>query len=329
MKTLLTLSLLSVLSPFSAQADVNMKDASYYKTWIDLEVVSKDSHIFQLRRTYSSRSLHPGIFGFGWCSDYEKRLDLSRSDQISLQDCRLSSPIRYRKKTATLYEASDNEKIELKDGLFTRTTAKKTQQKYNQTGQLITLLDKNQKSRLDLTYDRSGFLQNILINQKVSLKIKPDLQKRHIQSVTIDGEIKATYRYEGANLVQTQNAWKNRFTYDYDNFHNLTRVQYPDKSFEALTYDSEKDWILQIQNRDKCLETFKFSPKADSKPGQNFTSTAEKRCAGKLITTTSYEFRHKARADGSKYLEQVQVKQGSNVQRISYQNQRGLLNESP
>jgi YD repeat-containing protein len=159
--------------------------------------------------------------------------------------------------------------------------------------------------------------------------VKFDLSHRHIQAITTaDGPVTGTitYRYEAQNLVHTTNAWKNPFRYQYDQLHNLTRIHYPDKTQEVLTYNQEKDWIVRIENRNKCLDLFNFTLQEKD---ANYSSTAEKRCAGKRITKTVYEFRHKGRADGSKYLDQVKVTQGKKIQRVSYQNNLGSLNESP
>jgi len=324
---LLATTLLSSFITQNVSADVNMKDASYFKTWVDLEII-KDQRVFQLRRTYNSRSLHQGLFGFGWCSDLEKSLDLNRSDQISLNDCRLTAPIRYKKKKNNYYEADSpdlqKDTLELKDNFYIRTTAKKTQQKYSKTGKLVSLIDTT-KDRIDITYDaNNGFIKTILVNQRTELKITPDLHQKHIQSVTSQNNPGAFYRFDGKDLVEVKNSWKNKFTYSYDSVHNLTLVTYPDKTQELLTYDKEKDWILQIRDRSRCLEIFKYNKQST----MSYTSTAEKRCEGKVITKTSYEFRHKARADGSKYLDQVKFTQGSKIQRVSYQNQTGPMNES-
>jgi hypothetical protein len=48
--------------PFTIYGAVNMKDASFQSTYIDENVIA---------RHYNSRSLHNGVFGFGWCSSLE------------------------------------------------------------------------------------------------------------------------------------------------------------------------------------------------------------------------------------------------------------------
>lgn len=309
---LLTLPLLTTTLP--AKADVNMKDASYYKTWIDIEI-QKGTRVFQLRRTYSSRSLHQGLFGFGWCSDFEKSLDLRRkSEEITLQDCRLNVPIKFKKITPTLYKSASQETLEYKDQNYLRTTSQKTLQRFNLKGNLVSLVDAS-GDRLDLSYDLTGFLQKIRYNGTTELLITADPSRKRILQITHPHNPGVLYTYNGPNLTRVRNSWKNIFEYKYDELHNLTRIQYPDQTQELIVYDSEKDWVIKVTNRDFCEELFKFQLKGS--PG-NYTASAEKRCQGIVKNKTVYEFRHKARADGSKYLDQVKFTQGNKIQRVSY-----------
>jgi len=294
-----------------------MKDASYYKTWIDLEI-QRGAKVFQLRRTYSSRSLHQGLFGFGWCSDFEKSLDLRRkTEEIVLQDCRTNDSVKFKKKSPTLYESANKESLEYKDNQYLRTTAKKSLQKFNKNGKLVSLVNAS-GDRLDLSYDLTGSLQKVRFNQTTELLVKMDNSKKRILQITHPHNPGVLYTYLGQDLVQVTNAWKNTFNYTYDELHNLTRVQYPNKSQELIVYNTELDWVIKITNRDRCEELYKFHRLGST---DNYTATAEKRCANKTVNKTVYEFRHKARADGTKYLDQVKFSQGNKVQRqrISYE----------
>lgn len=70
----------------SAQAVVNMKNANYSETWTDI-VVPGSGFELRIARTYNSRSLFNGIFGFGWCSDYETKIDVLSDGQLRLTEC--------------------------------------------------------------------------------------------------------------------------------------------------------------------------------------------------------------------------------------------------
>lgn len=81
----IALAVLATARP--ADAIVDMKNANYSQTWVDLVALSepdrprRDREASQawtidlgVERSYNSRSLHDGLFGFGWCSDFETRL---------------------------------------------------------------------------------------------------------------------------------------------------------------------------------------------------------------------------------------------------------------
>ncbi|WP_188130981.1 CHAT domain-containing protein [Paraburkholderia panacisoli] len=89
---------LCVVSLFavSAFALVDMKNANYSNDWIDLPGTQKDGSnidgfgsMFDLlvSRTYNSRSLHDGIFGFGWCSDFETTVRSTAEGNVIVEWC--------------------------------------------------------------------------------------------------------------------------------------------------------------------------------------------------------------------------------------------------
>ena len=68
-------AVLSLLSFCSALALVDTKNGNYSKTFLDFEIRGA-SFPLKLERTYNSRSLYKGLFGMGWCSNIETRLDM-------------------------------------------------------------------------------------------------------------------------------------------------------------------------------------------------------------------------------------------------------------
>ena len=68
-----------------ANAIVDMKNANYSFTWFD-SVAHPGARSAKLYRTYNSRSLYDGNFGFGWCTDFETRLDVL-FDTIRVVEC--------------------------------------------------------------------------------------------------------------------------------------------------------------------------------------------------------------------------------------------------
>jgi YD repeat-containing protein len=70
----------------SAFAIVDMKNANFANTWVDLEVPGS-GYDLKVSRTYNSKSLFDGMFGFGWCSDFETNLQFTAEGNIKLTEC--------------------------------------------------------------------------------------------------------------------------------------------------------------------------------------------------------------------------------------------------
>lgn len=73
---------------FSVQAHalVDMKNANYSNTWIDMDVPGS-GYDLKIIRTYNSRSLFNGMFGFGWCSDFETSMEVNAEGNIKVKEC--------------------------------------------------------------------------------------------------------------------------------------------------------------------------------------------------------------------------------------------------
>jgi hypothetical protein len=61
-----------------------MKNANYSDTWNDY---MWEEHGIQLSRTYNSRSLYAGIFGFGWCSTLESAIRVESAQVLRFVSC--------------------------------------------------------------------------------------------------------------------------------------------------------------------------------------------------------------------------------------------------
>lgn len=81
-------AVLTIAFLFSAQAYsiVDMKNANYSNTWIDMDVPGS-GYDLKIVRTYNSRSLFSGMFGFGWCSDFETSMEVNAEGNIKVKEC--------------------------------------------------------------------------------------------------------------------------------------------------------------------------------------------------------------------------------------------------
>ena len=77
MKIVITLFMLT-LYPLSSWAVVDMKNANFADTWFDL-IAPGTGFDLRVTRTYNSRSVFNGIFGYGWCSNLETSLNITLS----------------------------------------------------------------------------------------------------------------------------------------------------------------------------------------------------------------------------------------------------------
>jgi len=65
---------------------VDTRSAGYSKTFVDFKSKRK-GFALEVVRTYNSRSLYNGLYGFGWCSNLETRLSTLPADTIKVVEC--------------------------------------------------------------------------------------------------------------------------------------------------------------------------------------------------------------------------------------------------
>lgn len=80
------LLLFALMFSVNAFAVVDMKNANYSNTWIDMDIPGS-GYDLKIVRTYNSRSLFNGIFGFGWCSDFETAMEVTAEGNIKVKEC--------------------------------------------------------------------------------------------------------------------------------------------------------------------------------------------------------------------------------------------------
>ncbi len=80
------LRILTFFAAIPAFAIVDMKSANFSESWTDL-IVPGVGYDLRVNRTYNSRSLFTGLFGFGWCSDYETKIEITPESNLKLTEC--------------------------------------------------------------------------------------------------------------------------------------------------------------------------------------------------------------------------------------------------
>lgn len=87
---------------YTAHAVIDMKNGNYNVTYIDWEAVTgSEGRAFRLLRAYNSRSLHIGIFGYGWCTDLlETKINVTPEGFLQLKECGAGVEVVYAPKGA-------------------------------------------------------------------------------------------------------------------------------------------------------------------------------------------------------------------------------------
>lgn len=380
---LCALAFIACVSP-NVSATVDMKNANYTESWIDIQL-SSSGYALKVQRTYNSRSVFNGIFGFGWCSDFETSIEKTPEGTLRLQECGAGQEITYRaqvggrsvtvqktieqilayyKKTnpnsgagsiETLKEqlinsvslrqswakqagikepelvkgsvfVSDNlevEKVEFDGNQYTRTMADGANQRFNSSGKLIALYDKNGNS-LKFTYSGDS-LKEVVDNSGKKLTFA-FLPTKRVKEITGPNGAKVEYKYKGEDLQTVKNMWKNTYGYEYDENHNLTKAIFPDNTFKALTYNQKNDWVISFTDRANegviCKENYEYNSDK-SNPKDHFWSTAVKKCGNEIKNEARFEFWLKSRADGRKVLARVLNRSMTDTLDISYHSEFG------
>lgn len=373
MRLLLGILAFSVSLP--AMAIVDMKNANYAHSFTDIEVPGT-GYDLKVERTYNSRSLFNGIFGFGWCSDWETSLQVTAEGFLRVTECGAGVQLTYKpkkfdkgavEKTITkimdevkkrnkgkpkafftnlektirndellrqdfedklnlkgdikegskyIVDGRDNEHIIKSKGKYRRTLPDGSKQQFDSDGRLIAMYDKN-NNFLKFSYTK-GQLTDVTDNNGRKLTIKYSTANKKVAAILGPNGMKATFKHKGEDLTYAKNSWGTEFQYNYDDLHNLVKINYPDKSSRVITYNKDKDWVTSFTNRKKCKETYEYKSDKDD-PINHYWSNVVKRCGKKVVNKSSYEFWHKDKPDGSgKYLYRVRSDVNGDVTDIVY-----------
>ncbi|HVK61161.1 MAG TPA: DUF6531 domain-containing protein [Bdellovibrionales bacterium] len=240
-----------------ANARVDLLTSAFESEWIDL-----DQNGVQLTRTYSSRSTHNGIFGYGWCSPLEAEIILPN---LALQECD-------RRTQLTLGQSVQR----IDDTYVVRGSGKSLRVFDGASGRLVQIGFPTGKS-LNLEYDRGGLLQDAATGEGLKMRFRFDAQARKVRRIELSTGTNLEFDYQGLDLTRALNSWTNTYRFTYDSLHNLTQISYPDQSSEDIVYNTDRDQAVLFRGRNGCRENYNY---ANPLP-QRMISEATKYCDGR------------------------------------------------
>ena len=387
MKLRAVFALFSVLLTSPAFALVDMNSASYSNVWTDLEVPG-GGYDLKVLRAYKSRTLFNGMFGFGWCSNFETKLENTSEGNIKISECgdgqeiifsaremtrkdventisQIITKIRndpknksinpdylkklsvdliendeMRSRLATQYRVA----IPVKEGMrffangkevenvvfskthYTRNLPDGSYQRFDLQGRMTHNYDKN-GNFLKFEYNGDLLVQVEDNNsRKLSFKHYPN---KKVRQITGPNNLVTEYKYNSQeDLIWNRNAWARPnmptdvYTYEYNEFHNLTKITWPDATFAQIKYDNIKDWVVSFTDRNKCVENYKYEFSKED-PKFHYWSSVVKTCGKEVVANNRYEFWHKQLPSGQVVLSRVLTTVNGNTQDISYHDTLG------
>lgn len=101
MKTIFRIGLLfsfsTLLYSMNALSLVDMRNANYTNSWCDIESPGT-GYDLRFCRTYNSRSLNSGSVGYGWCTEFETKIEPTAEGGLKLSECGAGQEIVYNPK---------------------------------------------------------------------------------------------------------------------------------------------------------------------------------------------------------------------------------------
>lgn len=274
-----------------AFADVNMMEASFQTTFVDLEIAG-----LKISRRYNSRSNINGVFGFGWCSTFDVKLAFANDGRTpaGISECGHRTKANIERTANGAYAQT------LSTGLIRTFDAT--------TGELAALqngrgpevaIERSGGSASPRGPARSRLPRDAALGEGLKMRLEfDDLNETVARIETSTGKL-ISFTYSPArDLLSARNAWGNTYRFDSDTLHNLTRISYPDGSSEKMTYDADHDRLLSFEGRGgNCKETYshkyeispaKLAQAAPVKLTQN--SQAKLICQGRTKRVIAYDF---------------------------------------
>lgn len=215
LRIVITLVLALLCGPIFA--GVNYKNGNWYITYTDL-VVPGSGQDLEITRTYNSKSVKVGWFGFGWGSDFETYLDVNADGSVVIHENGSGADTRFTPKSAIDPEAAAKK-------ILAAVSAKE-----NLSKQVLTKLRKDLKNDAELRHSyakRYGVQANLAVGT-VLYSNDRGLQQLHVVSEgykRVNNDGKADVFDKNGNLIQIKDKNGYKISLSYDKEGNLKKIK--------------------------------------------------------------------------------------------------------
>ena len=246
-----------------SQAVVNMRNGSYTESWVDF-VDPQDGYEIKIQRSYSSRSLFEGLFGYGWCSDIETKLDILSNGTLDLTECGggikatyypLDFDLKNSEKTsdAIIRKLKTGGKIKEKNiNKFRNELISNTKMRFEYAVRLgLTNADKI-KNRKTVFQSRSKGMENIVFNgrfyqrKKFNGTLENFNRKGKLAKITNSMGDFIKLEYKGGKLSYLTDNKGRRLNFSYNRSNRLQRI-YNGRGYQAI-YEFQGDNLVAVKN---------------------------------------------------------------------------------
>lgn len=216
-----------------AFAIVDMKSANYSESWTDLTVPGV-GYDLRINRSYNSRSLFNGLFGFGWCSDYETKVEITPESNLKLTECGGGMEITFTPKNF------NPGKIE---GTIKNIMTEVRRRRPDLKADYIAGLEKELKTN---DFMREEFSRRMNIKGKIEDGVTYLANGKEAENITLKG---GTYkRTLNDGTYQLFDMATGRMTHMYDKNQNYLKLQW------------EKDTLQSVADNLGRKLTFRYNP---------------------------------------------------------------------
>lgn len=199
---------------------------------------------YGISRIYSSRSLHIGLFGFGWCSEIDQKVELTFTHEVLLNHCGIVKRFKQLPRKPRTYVAQNGDRLIYLGSSWVYFVGQIPQSGYLKNGQ-PTWIRINNRMHVQLLYSNQN-LHEIRVNHIQGLKVTLTQNNRFIEQLRGQGK-SLLYRYQNFNLIEDTKK------YHYDFAHNLTKIT-SGGSETRIAYSNQFDRVESVNTPDCSTE---------------------------------------------------------------------------
>lgn len=182
---------------------------------------------------------------------------------------------------------------------------------FDKKGNLKKIKEKNGYA-VEFKY-KKGKLHSLKDSQAKQIFFKWNSNNK-ISQLWSGGDAKASFKYDGDNLVYSKDIAGNQYKFVYDKSHNLTKVVYNPVRFKGekedamvMKYEPKTFFISEITDRNGEKVEYKYGSNPKNADNHYWTNVTKKGFSGKKVTN-KYEYEIKNRPDGSSYTYRIYTK---------------------